>query len=43
MLFDKHLTDQGNKNIVENFNESVKLKENKRYEIKLPVKRKSQK
>ena len=38
MLFDKHLTDTGNKNIVENFNESVKLKENKRYEIKLPVK-----
>ena len=38
MLFDKHLIDKGNKNIVENFNESVKLKENKRYEIKLPVK-----
>ena len=28
VLFDKHLIDKGNKNIVENFNESVKLKEN---------------
>ena len=37
VLFDKHLIDKGNENI-ENFNESVKLKENKRYEIKLPVK-----
>ena len=38
VLFDKHLIDKGNENIIENFNESVKLKENKRYEIKLPVK-----
>ena len=38
MLFDKHLIDKGNKNIVKNFNESVKLKENKRYQIELPVK-----
>ena len=38
MLFDKHLIDKGNKNIAANFNESVKLKENKRYEIKLSVK-----
>ena len=38
VLFDKHLIDKGNKSVVENFNESVKLKENKRYEIKLPVK-----
>ena len=38
VLFDKHLIDKGNKNIVENFNELVKLKENKRYEIKFPVK-----
>ena len=38
VLFDKHLTDKENKNIVENFNESVKLRENKRYEIKLHVK-----
>ena len=38
MLFDKHLIDKGNKNIAEYFNESVKLKENKRDEIKLPVK-----
>ena len=38
VLFDKHLIDKENKNIVENFNELVKLKENKRYEIKFPVK-----
>ena len=38
VLFDKHLIDKGNENIIESFNESVKLKENKRYEIKLPVK-----
>ena len=30
VLFDKHFIDKGNKNIVENFNGLVKLKENKR-------------
>ena len=38
VLFDNYLIDKGNKNIVENFNESVKFKENKRYDIKLSVK-----
>ena len=38
VLFEKHLIDKENKNIISNCNESVKLKGNKRYEIKLPVK-----
>ena len=30
VLFDKHLVDKRNQNMVEHFNESVKLKENKK-------------
>ena len=33
VLFEKHLIDKENKNIIANCNESVKLKGNKRYEI----------
>ena len=37
-LFYEHLIHKDNKNVYKNFNGSIKLKENERYEIKLPVK-----